>query len=498
MKHKRIENKINAAMEHAFQDDPDRLCRILLECAQQEGEIGMNRIPEKKKKNHFARMVSAAAVVAVLALSTVFGALYYQGNVKPDSNIILDVNPSLAITLNKKEKVLDVTANNDDAVKILEGMNLKGSDLDVAVNALLGSLVKHGYIDDLANSILVTVENDNTQRSGQIQQDIVAEINRILSARSIEGAILSQNFSKASEDEALRKLADENQISIGKASLIQTLMQSNSRFNEKELAGLSINELNLLLESRGGKEQSGIQSVGSASDKAYIGTEKAKSIALSHAGIAQKDATFTKAKLDLDDDTVEYEVEFLAGGKEFEYSIDAKSGKILSYETEPAAGQNVPTTSQNKPGTASISLDDAKRAALSHAGLSASGVTFQKAKLDYEDGRRVYEIEFFTSAKEYDYTIDAAAGTVLSYEQERRSLSTTKAGSGDSGGISENEAKKIALRKAPGATISSCKLDWDDGRSVYEIELREGRFEYECKILKSNGTILKWEKELND
>lgn len=339
MRHKRIENKINAAMEHAFQDDPDRLCRILLECAQQEGAIGMNRIPEKKKKNHFTHMVSAAAVVAVLALSTVFGTLYYQGNVKPDSNIILDVNPSLAIILNKKEKVLDVTANNDDAVKILEGMNLKGSDLDVAVNALLGSLVKHGYIDDLANSILVTVENDNTQRSGQIQQDIVAEINRILSARSIEGAILSQNFSKASEDEALRKLADENQISIGKASLIQTLMQSNSRFNEKELAGLSINELNLLLESRGGKEQSGIQSVGSASDKAYIGTEKAKSIALSHAGVAQKDATFTKAKLDLDDDTVEYEVEFLAGGKEFEYSIDAKSGKILSFETEPAAGQ---------------------------------------------------------------------------------------------------------------------------------------------------------------
>ena len=62
------------------------------------------------------------------------------------SSIGIDVNPSITVTVNKKEKVLDVTANNDDARIILEGMDLAGSDINVAINALIGSMDKNGYI----------------------------------------------------------------------------------------------------------------------------------------------------------------------------------------------------------------------------------------------------------------------------------------------------------------------------------------------------------------
>ena len=57
----------------------------------------------------------------------------------------------------------------------------------------------------------------------------------------------------------------------------------------------------------------------------------------------------------------------------------------------------------------------AKSAALKHAGLSASNVTFTKAKLD--DGK--YEIEFVSGSAEYEYEIDAATGSVLEYDVER-------------------------------------------------------------------------------
>ena len=66
----------------------------------------------------------------------------------------------------------------------------------------------------------------------------------------------------------------------------------------------------------------------------YIGIDRAKRIALNHAGISQSDATFTKTKLDSDDGTKTYEIKFTAGGKEYEYEINAYTGKILDHEKE--------------------------------------------------------------------------------------------------------------------------------------------------------------------
>lgn len=69
----------------------------------------------------------------------------------------------------------------------------------------------------------------------------------------------------------------------------------------------------------------------SASD---ISVGKAKEIALTHAGISASDATFTKAKRSHDDGRVGYEIEFIAGKMEYEFEIDASTGKVLDYNVE--------------------------------------------------------------------------------------------------------------------------------------------------------------------
>ena len=140
----------------------------------------------------------------------------------------------------------------------------------------------------------------------------------------------------------------------------------------------------------------------------YIGVDQAKSIALKHAGLSAAEVSFTKAKLEKDDGLRKYEIEFIKGSTEYEYEIDAATGSILEYKTEQEKG-GAPTQSKV------ISLDQAKSAALKHAGLSASNVTFTKAKLD--DGK--YEIEFVSGSAEYEYEIDAATGSVLEYDVER-------------------------------------------------------------------------------
>ena len=75
---------------------------------------------------------------------------------------------------------------------------------------------------------------------------------------------------------------------------------------------------------------------GSSASSGLIGTAKAKSIALSNAGISASNASFTKVELDYDDGIHVYEIEFISGNYEYEYEINANTGKIVSYDREYA------------------------------------------------------------------------------------------------------------------------------------------------------------------
>ena len=66
----------------------------------------------------------------------------------------------------------------------------------------------------------------------------------------------------------------------------------------------------------------------------YIGEDAAKEIALTHAGVAAADCTVLNAHLDSDDAVVHYDVEFKAGGMEYDYDIDAATGEILEFSSE--------------------------------------------------------------------------------------------------------------------------------------------------------------------
>ncbi len=143
-----------------------------------------------------------------------------------------------------------------------------------------------------------------------------------------------------------------------------------------------------------------------------IGSEAAKTAALKHAGVSASNATFVQVERDWDDGRLVYEVEFYAGGKEYDYEISAADGQVLSYDYD--AEYYVPSTSTG----ASVTLEQAKTAALKHAGVSASNATFVKAELDRDDGRQVYELEFRSGGMEYEYKVDASSGAILEAERD--------------------------------------------------------------------------------
>ena len=147
-----------------------------------------------------------------------------------------------------------------------------------------------------------------------------------------------------------------------------------------------------------------------------IGAEKAKEIALQHAGVSASNAVFVKAEREYDDGRLIYDVDFYAGNKEYDYEILAADGTILSYDAD-IEGYRIPSSTSSS-SSGYISVERAKEIALQHAGLSSSGVNFDKAELDEDDGRFEYEIEFHHNFREYEYTIDAASGTILEAERD--------------------------------------------------------------------------------
>ena len=147
-----------------------------------------------------------------------------------------------------------------------------------------------------------------------------------------------------------------------------------------------------------------------------IGAEKAKEIALQHAGVSASNAVFVKAEREYDDGRLTYDVDFYAGNKEYDYEILAADGTILSYDAD-IEGYRIPSSTSSS-SSGYIGVERAKEIALQHAGLSSSGVNFDKAEFDHDDGRAEYEIEFHHNFREYEYTIDAASGTILEAERD--------------------------------------------------------------------------------
>lgn len=141
--------------------------------------------------------------------------------------------------------------------------------------------------------------------------------------------------------------------------------------------------------------------------------EEAKAVVLKD--LKLKSATFDKEEYDAFEE--EYELELTVNGVEYEYTISACTGEILEKEwDEKEMAKSTP-----KPGDTSsfVGMDKAKKAALKHAGLTGKAVTYEEAKLEKEDGKYVYEIEFVYEGMEYEYEIDAVTGSVLKSEKEK-------------------------------------------------------------------------------
>lgn len=145
-------------------------------------------------------------------------------------------------------------------------------------------------------------------------------------------------------------------------------------------------------------------------------------IALKHAGVSESAINEYEVDLDKDDGKTIYEIEFKTSDTEYDYEIDAYTGKVLKHESESrgtkATSKNNTTPIPTKAPTNYIGKDKAKEIAFKHAKVDAGKVKDLDIELDTDDGRAKYEIDFKVGNTEYEYEVDAKTGDIIKSETD--------------------------------------------------------------------------------
>lgn len=159
----------------------------------------------------------------------------------------------------------------------------------------------------------------------------------------------------------------------------------------------------------------------------YISVDDAKAAALAHAKLSADNVKFVKAKFDGNDIKPHYDIEFISGGSEYDYEIEAVDGKVMEYEIERAGASSAAD------GGDFIGSAKAERIALDNAGLAKSEVRKLKTELDSDGTIAHYDVEFVSGGFEYEYEINAKTGAIIA--SEKTEIKITAAVSSDAAAL---------------------------------------------------------------
>ncbi|MGI5984303.1 MAG: hypothetical protein GXY01_09650 [Clostridiales bacterium] len=417
-----IERKLKDAVEASV---PDVLDNILSRCEVRKGSIiGMNEMISKRKTENSKKWIKplcATAAALVLVAGGAFGIGQYNLAHAVDTVVTMDVNPSIELSANKAESIIDAIALNEDGKKILEGMDLKGMKLEDAASELANSLVEEGYVSELANSILVSVINDDSEKTEDLEKRLTETVNKALSENGIDGAILGM---KGKNDETLKQLAGELGISEGKANLIKSIIEKDPSLSLEELSKLNVNDLSLIAKKWIGQLE-GLTMMGTPSDKKYIGADMAASNAEAHAKLSIDGAAKVESQMDYENGKLVYNVKMTTENSEFYYGVDAETGEILKRgvntlksavengigtDNSPVGNTPVPSPDGQSAEAAKAAAEDLIKKAIDMSGTDASYARDVNVNLGTNEANSESQVNFKSGDLEYSYSFDSVTG----------------------------------------------------------------------------------------
>ncbi len=401
-----MEKELQEAVQNLIPND--LFTRITAELdSKEEGakmeKVLVRRIERKSTSLGFKTVMQLTAACVALVL-LVGGIFYYRGNLMVDSLVDLDVNPGIELLTNQKNRVLEAYATNGDGDKVLSGMDLQNVDLQVALNAIVGSMVQQGYMTKDTKGVLVTVQNKYQKKSDNLRKLVVKEMEIALSTEDMNAAVFHQVIS--SQNNNASAFARKNNISLGKAVFVLNLANKARSLDAKELAKMKISEIAKLVAD--------------------------KNIDIRDIIEYDSDDSLWENIADAIEDINEGDDDYIVattqqGSTQSVQDQPTETKAVAQTETQAATQTQPQTHAQTQPQTQAqtkaqpqpggrISADKAKAIAFGHAGVSAGQV--RELSVEYDDDG-VYEIDFKVGNTEYDYEIGATDGSIRKADVEQ-------------------------------------------------------------------------------
>ncbi len=300
---------------------------------------------EPARKRILPRFTGILAAACLLLAVGLVGFGHYRNHVMVASTVDIDVNPSIEIAVNRLDRVLAVKAVNEDAAALLSNLDLKGTDLDAAINAIIGAMAEEGYFEGEDGEILVTVRHRDAEKAKSLRALLVSDIDAALKENDAAAAILNQTVTDETPSEEAKALAEKQGVSVGKAVFVLNLADKDEELAPEELAKKSLKEISHVVRDKkidirdivDFDEDDGLFGDPSAAELpegASLSAAEAKTLALTHAGLDEEKACFVKVELEKEGDALVYEIELVSDGVLYEIEIDAANGEILSSETK--------------------------------------------------------------------------------------------------------------------------------------------------------------------
>lgn len=259
--------------------------------ALEEKKAGEKKAGEKKGKTTriFGRLPVGAqlarfgAVAAACICIFAAGGWYHYAYIQIASQVEIDVNPSLKFSLNRKERVVQVQALNEDGERLAGGASLKGKTVQAAVNQVVDSLVEQGYLkkDGKEHAVLVSVSGKSPALAEQVKTAVTVDMEAALTQREVKAVVYDQVIQVTEE---LEELAEAYQVSLGKAEFIGQLVQENVSLSQNQQEAYSrmmsqtMEELSVEIDRNSYQVGSGVTVVKTEQEEAF-GWERSDSFA---------------------------------------------------------------------------------------------------------------------------------------------------------------------------------------------------------------------------
>lgn len=394
---------------------PNRLDDLLRACeesnrAPRPAEVQPRPAEAPRPRRSMPRLLAAAAVFVLL----LGGILGYRAMDAARCIVTVDVNPSVSLTVNRFNRVKEVTPGNEDAQALLDGVDLTGMRLRGALEKLTALLMENDYLSGTENAMLVSVENATAGRSEALCKRVVASVGETTKEKLFQPAVLCQQISGEND---LQSVAETLHVSVGKAALAEALAAQIEGSSAERLSTLSIRELLYLADSESVTLQN-TSVFGTVNRVGYCDRADAIRIALANAGLSGTDAPDATATPDGRDGDLVYIVCFGDETQSYRYTISAKGGAVMDVvqtgegeQTDPdpeQSGASSPSVQQPQESTQGlIGPEAALERALAFIHRAMTEAENTNVELLWIDGRPVYRVTFELDGQTHSFYVDA-------------------------------------------------------------------------------------------